>query len=53
MFTIAQNTLHRFSLAEILLMAAINQVEASGSADYAPESPVQQSFDPCPSTPKS
>jgi hypothetical protein len=28
MFKITQNTIHRFSLAEILLMAAMNEVEA-------------------------
>jgi hypothetical protein len=28
MFKITHNTVHRFSFAEILLMAAINQVEA-------------------------
>jgi len=28
MFKITHNTIHRFSLAEILLMAAINQMEA-------------------------
>jgi hypothetical protein len=28
MFKITQNTIHRFSLAELLLMVAINQIEA-------------------------
>lgn len=28
MFKITQDTVHRFSLAEVLLIAAINQVEA-------------------------
>jgi len=28
MFKISQNTIHRFSLAEILLMAAMNKIEA-------------------------
>ena len=28
MFKISQNTIHRFSLAEVLLMAAINEIEA-------------------------
>jgi hypothetical protein len=28
MFKIPQNTIHRFSLAEILLMAAMNEIEA-------------------------
>jgi hypothetical protein len=27
-FKITQNTVHRFSLAEILLMAAMNEIEA-------------------------
>jgi predicted GNAT family acetyltransferase len=28
MFKITQNTIHQFSLAEILLMAALNEIEA-------------------------
>jgi len=32
MFKITQNTIHHFSLAEILLMAAINQIEAKRKA---------------------
>ena len=28
MFKITQNTIHRFTLAEILLMAAMNEIEA-------------------------
>jgi hypothetical protein len=35
MFRITQNTLRRFSLAELLLMAAINQVAASRRIDSA------------------
>jgi hypothetical protein len=35
MFKITQNTLRRFSLAELLLMAAINQVGASRKIDSA------------------
>jgi hypothetical protein len=32
MFKITQNTVHRFSLAEVLLMIAINQVHQNGMA---------------------
>ncbi len=32
MFKITQNTIHRFSLAEILLMAAMNEMEAKRKA---------------------
>ena len=32
MFKISQNTIRRFSLAEILLMAAMNEIEARRSA---------------------
>lgn len=35
MFKITHNTVHRFSLAEILLMVAINQMEAKRKADPA------------------
>ncbi len=33
MFKITQNTLRDFTLAEVLLMAAINQLEANRKAD--------------------
>jgi hypothetical protein len=32
MFKITQNTIHYFSLAEILLMAAMNEIEATQKA---------------------
>lgn len=32
MFKITQNTIHRFTLAEILLMAAMNEIEAKRRA---------------------
>jgi hypothetical protein len=32
MFEITQNTVHRFSFAEILLMAAMNEIEAKRKA---------------------
>lgn len=32
MFKITQNTVHHFSLAEILLMAAMNEIEAGRNA---------------------
>jgi hypothetical protein len=32
MFKITQNTVYRFSLAEILLMAAMNEIEAKRKA---------------------
>jgi hypothetical protein len=32
MFKITQNTVHRFSLAEIILMAAMNEIEAKKKA---------------------
>lgn len=35
MFKITHNTIHRFSLAEILLMAAMNQMEAKRKVDPA------------------
>jgi hypothetical protein len=35
MFKITQNTLRRFSLAELLLMAAINQIGVSRKIDPA------------------
>jgi hypothetical protein len=39
MFKITQNTVHHFSLAEILLMAAMNEIEArrKASAVAAPK----------------
>jgi hypothetical protein len=36
MFKITQDTVHRFSLAEVLLIAAINQVEAKRKHSPAP-----------------
>ena len=35
MFKIMQNTVHRFSFAEILLMAAMNEIEAQRKASAA------------------
>ncbi|MGO9346430.1 MAG: hypothetical protein ACLPZJ_08600 [Terriglobales bacterium] len=35
MFKITHNTIHRFYLAEILLMAAMNQMEAKRKVDPA------------------
>jgi hypothetical protein len=35
MFKITQNTIHRFSLAEILLMAAMNEIESRRKASGA------------------
>ena len=32
MFKITENTIHRFSLEEILLMAAMNEIEAKGKS---------------------
>lgn len=40
MFKITQNTVHRFSLAEILLMAAMNEVEA----ERRPLAPLQRTY---------
>jgi hypothetical protein len=34
MFKITQNTPHRFSFGEILLMVALNQVEAKSKLDH-------------------
>jgi hypothetical protein len=39
MFKITQNTIQRFSLAEILLMVAMNEIEAKGKAPAAPGNP--------------
>ncbi|MGA9390923.1 MAG: hypothetical protein WBV69_10800 [Candidatus Sulfotelmatobacter sp.] len=36
MFKITQNTIHHFSLAEILLMAAMNEIEAKRKPLFAP-----------------
>jgi len=38
MFRIAQNTLRHFTLAEVLLMAAMNQVEAKRKPAAMPDS---------------
>jgi len=35
MFKIMQNTIHHFSFAEILLMAAMNEIEAQRKASAA------------------
>jgi hypothetical protein len=39
MFKITQNTVHRFSLGEILLMAAMNEIEAQQKASAATSRP--------------
>ena len=39
MFKITQNTVHRFSLAEILLMVAMNEIEAQRKASAATSRP--------------
>jgi hypothetical protein len=39
MFKITQNTVHRFSLGEILLMAAMNEIEAQRKASAATSRP--------------
>jgi len=39
MFKITQNTIHRFSLAEILLMAAMNEMEATRKASATVSNP--------------
>ena len=39
MFKITQNTIHGFSLAEILLMAAMNEIEATRKPLAAPSNP--------------
>jgi hypothetical protein len=39
MFKITQNTVHRFSLGEILLMAAMNEIEAQRKASAATRRP--------------
>jgi hypothetical protein len=39
MFKITQNTVHRFSLAEILLMAAMNEIAAQQKASAATSRP--------------
>jgi hypothetical protein len=41
MFKITQNTIHRFSLAEILLMAAMNEIEAKRNRAVAEGAEVQ------------
>lgn len=38
MFKITQNTVHYFTLAELLLMAAMNQLEAERKVDSAARS---------------
>ncbi len=43
MFKITQNTVHRFSLGEILLMAAMNEIEAQRKASAATSSPERTS----------
>jgi hypothetical protein len=35
MFKITKNTIHHFSLAEILLMAAMNEIESKRKAEAA------------------
>lgn len=39
MFKITQNTIHHFSLAELLLMAAMNEVETKRKPLAAPSKP--------------
>jgi hypothetical protein len=39
MFKIMPNTVHRFSLAEILLMAAMNEIEAKQKASATMSNP--------------
>jgi hypothetical protein len=39
MFKIRQNAVHRFSLAEILLMAAMNEIEAKRQPLATPSNP--------------
>jgi hypothetical protein len=51
MFKITHNTVFRFSLAEILLMAAMNQLEASGRcaemSDTCPADSLSAGRSPC------
>ena len=43
MFKITQNTIHHFSLAEILLMAAMNEEEAKRKASTTVSNPERTS----------
>lgn len=43
MFKITQNTIHHFSLAEILLMAAMNEEEAERKASTTVSNPERTS----------
>ncbi|HWY21670.1 MAG TPA: hypothetical protein VNX26_10655 [Candidatus Acidoferrum sp.] len=45
MFKITNNTARQFSLAEILLMAAINQIEAKQKVDDSSASSSRDSID--------